>query len=107
MQPYLKLDHIDKVFTRGSASTEVLKDINLTIDRGRVCLDHRAFRLRQVDPAQHRGRSHRPGELTSRFSSSTQPIVVSVRPATMLSRVDLPQPECPMIRHTRPDRWSG
>ena len=34
MQPYLKLDHIDKVFTRGSASTEVLKDINLTIDRG-------------------------------------------------------------------------
>ncbi|MDB5653599.1 MAG: hypothetical protein JWQ94_1212, partial [Tardiphaga sp.] len=25
MKPYLKLDHIDKVFTRGSASTEVLK----------------------------------------------------------------------------------
>src|SRR5712671_6555953 len=34
MQPYLKLDHIDKTFTRGSASTEVLKDINLTIDQG-------------------------------------------------------------------------
>src|SRR4030088_1184583 len=34
MQPYLKLDHIDKVFTRGNASTEVLKDINLTIDKG-------------------------------------------------------------------------
>ena len=34
MHPYLKLDHIDKVFTRGSASTEVLKDINLTIDKG-------------------------------------------------------------------------
>src|SRR3981189_2454233 len=34
MQPYLKLDHIDKVFTRGSASTEVLKDINLTIGKG-------------------------------------------------------------------------
>ena len=31
---YLKLDHIDKTFTRGSASTEVLKDINLTIERG-------------------------------------------------------------------------
>src|SRR3954467_3326470 len=34
MQAYLKLDHIDKVFTRGNSTTEVLKDINLTIDRG-------------------------------------------------------------------------
>src|SRR5438067_3105306 len=34
MQAYLKLDHIDKVFTRGNASTEVLKEINLTIDKG-------------------------------------------------------------------------
>src|SRR6266516_4931776 len=34
MQAYLKLDHIDKTFTRGNASTEVLKDINLTIDKG-------------------------------------------------------------------------
>src|SRR3569833_1343434 len=34
MQPYLKLDHIDKTFTRGSATTEVLKGINLTIERG-------------------------------------------------------------------------
>ena len=34
MQPYLKLDHIDKVFTRGNTSTEVLKDINLTIEEG-------------------------------------------------------------------------
>src|SRR5882757_3864321 len=34
MQPYLKLDHIDKTFTRGSATTEVLKDINLTIEQG-------------------------------------------------------------------------
>jgi nitrate/nitrite transport system ATP-binding protein len=34
MQPYLKLDHIDKTFTRGNASTEVLKDINLTIEKG-------------------------------------------------------------------------
>src|SRR5512139_3764338 len=31
---YLKLDHIDKVFTRGAATTEVLKDINLTIEKG-------------------------------------------------------------------------
>src|ERR1700742_1835129 len=34
MQPYLKLDHIDKVFTRGAATTEVLKDINLSIEKG-------------------------------------------------------------------------
>src|SRR6202790_4515685 len=34
MQPYLKLDHIDKTFSRGNASTEVLKDINLTIEKG-------------------------------------------------------------------------
>ena len=27
MQPYLKLDHIDKSFTRGNATTEVLKEI--------------------------------------------------------------------------------
>ena len=34
MTAYLKLDHIDKIFTRGAASTEVLKDINLTIKKG-------------------------------------------------------------------------
>src|SRR3954466_11317424 len=34
MTAYLKLEHIDKIFTRGAASTEVLKDINLTIDKG-------------------------------------------------------------------------
>ena len=34
MAPYLKLDHVDKTFTRGSATTEVLKDINLSIDKG-------------------------------------------------------------------------
>src|SRR5689334_10269063 len=31
---YLKLDHIDKTFARGNATTEVLKDINLTIEKG-------------------------------------------------------------------------
>ena len=31
---YLKLDHIDKSFTRGSTETEVLKDITLGIDKG-------------------------------------------------------------------------
>src|SRR6266481_5426596 len=34
MQAYLKLDHIDKSFSRGNATTEVLKEINLTIDKG-------------------------------------------------------------------------
>src|SRR5260370_6419828 len=34
MQVYLKLDHIDKTFARGNATTEVLKDINLTIGKG-------------------------------------------------------------------------
>src|SRR6476660_5997073 len=34
MQAYLKLDHIDKTFTRGNATTEVLKDISLTIEKG-------------------------------------------------------------------------
>ncbi len=31
---YLKLDHVDKVFTRGSTQSEVLKDINLTVEKG-------------------------------------------------------------------------
>jgi nitrate/nitrite transport system ATP-binding protein len=34
MAAYLKLDHVDKVFTRGSTSSEVLKDINLSIGKG-------------------------------------------------------------------------
>src|SRR5437899_535096 len=34
MTPYLKLDHIDKTFRRGSAETEVLKDITLGIETG-------------------------------------------------------------------------
>ena len=31
---YLKIDHIDKRFQRGAATTEVLKDISLVIDKG-------------------------------------------------------------------------
>ncbi|RDJ22947.1 ABC transporter ATP-binding protein [Bosea caraganae] len=31
---YLKIDHVDKSFQRGAATTEVLKDINLVIDKG-------------------------------------------------------------------------
>ncbi len=34
MSAYLKLDHIDKAFERGGQRTEVLKDINLTINKG-------------------------------------------------------------------------
>jgi nitrate/nitrite transport system ATP-binding protein len=34
MTPYLKIDHIDKVFSRGSHETEVLRDITLGIDVG-------------------------------------------------------------------------
>jgi len=31
---YLQIDHLDKVFTRGSTQSEVLKDINLTVKKG-------------------------------------------------------------------------
>ena len=31
---YLKIDHVDKRFQRGTATTEVLKDISLVIDKG-------------------------------------------------------------------------
>ena len=31
---YLKIDHVDKRFQRGAVTTEVLKDINLVIDKG-------------------------------------------------------------------------
>jgi nitrate/nitrite transport system ATP-binding protein len=34
MTPYLKIDHVDKVFKRGSKETEVLRDILLTVERG-------------------------------------------------------------------------
>ncbi len=33
-KPYLKIDFVDKSFQRGAATTEVLKDINLTISKG-------------------------------------------------------------------------
>ena len=32
--PYLKIDHVDKSFTRGTTETEVLKDITLSIEKG-------------------------------------------------------------------------
>ena len=33
-RPFLAVDHVDKTFQRGNATTEVLRDINLSIDRG-------------------------------------------------------------------------
>src|SRR4029453_6859648 len=34
MMAYLKIDHLDKVFTRGSLETPVLRDIPVSIDKG-------------------------------------------------------------------------
>ncbi len=34
MKPICKLDHVDKVFVRGRKESEVLKDINLTVEKG-------------------------------------------------------------------------
>src|SRR5919112_1043769 len=34
MTPYLKIDHVDKTFSRGSVQTEVLKDVTLAIAEG-------------------------------------------------------------------------
>jgi nitrate/nitrite transport system ATP-binding protein len=34
MTAYLKIDHVDKTFTRGSQQTEVLRDITLAIAKG-------------------------------------------------------------------------
>src|SRR5215208_5420816 len=31
---YLKIDHVDKVFSRGNRESEVLKDIMLTVEKG-------------------------------------------------------------------------
>jgi nitrate/nitrite transport system ATP-binding protein len=34
MTPYLKIDHVDKIFNRGSRETEVLKDVTLAVEKG-------------------------------------------------------------------------
>jgi nitrate/nitrite transport system ATP-binding protein len=34
MTPYLKIDHVDKTFSRGSVQSEVLTDVTLAIDEG-------------------------------------------------------------------------
>lgn len=34
MVAYLKIDHVDKTFSRGSAETEVLKEITLSVEQG-------------------------------------------------------------------------
>src|SRR6266705_4639012 len=47
-----------------------------------------------------------PGPVTSRSASRTWPSVASRSPATMLSSVDLPQPECPISETNSPARMS-
>src|SRR6476620_9135310 len=32
--PYLKIDHVDKRFSRGSMENEVLKDVTLSVEKG-------------------------------------------------------------------------
>src|SRR5215510_13148775 len=34
MTPYLKIDHVNKIFNRGARETEVLKDVSLGIEKG-------------------------------------------------------------------------
>jgi len=34
MTPYLKIDHVDKIFHRGSRETEVLRDVTLGVEKG-------------------------------------------------------------------------
>ena len=34
MNSYLKIDHVDKTFNRGSRETEVLKDVSLSVEQG-------------------------------------------------------------------------
>jgi nitrate/nitrite transport system ATP-binding protein len=34
MTPYLKIDHVDKIFYRGARETEVLKDVSLSVEQG-------------------------------------------------------------------------
>ncbi len=34
MTSYLKIDHVDKTFNRGSRETEVLKDVSLSVEKG-------------------------------------------------------------------------
>jgi hypothetical protein len=43
-----------------------------------------------------------PGPAISRPSSTAPPFVAGVSPATILSSVDFPQPECPMIETNSP-----
>ena len=58
MHAYLKLDHIDKSYTRGNATTEVLKEINLTIDKGEYLSIIGHSGCGKWTDAQHRRRPH-------------------------------------------------
>src|SRR2546430_998526 len=93
MQAYLKLDHIDKTFTRGNAATEVLKDINLTIGKGEYvsiighsgCGKCRSAggrgRQRRHDVEFERARRGGGGSQEAAAGASTSPVSARVSPA--------------------------
>ena len=53
MASFLKIENVDKIFTRGSATTKVLENVSLRVEKGTICLHHRPFGLRQIHAAQH------------------------------------------------------
>ena len=57
MTAYLKIDHVDKTFIRGSQRDRGAEGHHARHRQGRIRLDHRPFRLRQVHAAQHRRRA--------------------------------------------------
>ena len=59
MQAYLKLDHIDKILYPRQRHDRSAEGHQPDDREGRIRLDHRPFRLRQVHAAQHRRRPHR------------------------------------------------
>ena len=48
---FLNLNHIKKSFGQGDSRVEVLKGIDLSIEKGEFCVLLGAFRFRKVHPA--------------------------------------------------------
>ena len=90
---YLKFEQIGMSFRRGQMATEVLRDIDLTHRPGRVRVDDRPFRLRQVDLAQH---PRRPAEVDDRRSV---PRGQGGRRARPRPRHRLPEPLAAALAH--------
>ena len=59
MTPYLKIDHVDKTFNRGSRETEVLKDITLGVEKGEYVSIIGHSGCGKTHAAQHRRRPDR------------------------------------------------